>query len=199
MFALYKKSQGDGKDAYQFVEKASLFGFHKGYIPWLLKFQVPTGQGEPFEWHLDIETALTQRDDVNGNALIIDLKPYDKTYVFLCEVVEAWGHSDYGWTPMMLHLRGLIVDRDINSIDKKMFECQTAEIDDPIFSMYYLRGSVSDGTLVGPWTTPGPAINSVLLWPDVFEHFYTEAEKVIKHLRNPLISKTERFRGFWPS
>ena len=70
MFALYKKSQGDGKAAYQFVEKASLFGFHKGYIPWLLKFQVPTGQGEPFEWHLDIETALTQRDDVNGNALI---------------------------------------------------------------------------------------------------------------------------------
>jgi hypothetical protein len=181
MYSLYRKSLIGSKASYQFIEEASLFGCNKGYIPWLLRLQVPKGQGEPFEWHVDIETALARRDDVNGNALIIDLKPKDKADVFLCEIIEAWGHSDYGWTPMMLHLRGLIEDRNINSIDKKMFECQTDDVDAPIFSMLYLRGSVSDGKLVGPWTTPGPAINSVLLWPNVFEQFYTEAEKVIKH------------------
>lgn len=179
MYSLYRKSVTGTKVSYQFVEEVSLFGCNEGYIPWLLSFQVPTAQGEPFTWHVDIETALAQRSDVKGNALIINVMPSSKDEVLLCELVGAWGYSNDGWTPMMLHLRGLINFESIESIDQKQFECQTTDVDDPIFSMMYLRGSVKGGKLFGKWTTPGRATNAVLLWPDTFEFFFSEANKLI--------------------
>src|SRR5437899_4216298 len=30
-------------------EKCSLFGCNEGFIPWLLKMKIPSGQGEPYE------------------------------------------------------------------------------------------------------------------------------------------------------
>jgi len=180
MFALYKKTLSEGKSSYNFVKEVHLFGRHEGYIPLLLGSQIPAGQSEPFKWHLDVEAGLARQSDVKGNALVIDVMPKNKEEAFVCELAEVWGHSDYGWTPLMFHLRGLIVFESLEGIDKNQFGRNKTDTDDPIFSMMYLRGSVKDGMIDGPWTPPGPAINSVFLWPTVFRHFYTEAEKVIK-------------------
>lgn len=181
MYGLYRKSlTAEENVRYEFVEQVSLFGCNEGYIPWLLTFQIPVAQGEPFKWHIDIESSLAARDDVNGNALIIDLKPKDSSSVSLYEVAEAWGYSDSGWTPIMLHLRGLLIEHDRASVDDKDFGRKVTDIDDPIFSMMYLRGSVKGGKLSGTWTTPRPsATNSVLLWPDSFRYFMSEAEKIL--------------------
>lgn len=143
----------------------------------MLGIQIPAAQGEPFKWRIEIESALAQRDDVNGNALIIDLKAKNTTNVSLYEIAQAWGYS----AAIMLHLRGLFVDHDRSGIDDKQFTRQTDEIVDPVFSMTYLSGTVRDGTLVGTSTTPGRGVtNSVLMWPDTLAYFCAEAQKVIK-------------------
>jgi hypothetical protein len=182
VYSLYQKSVAASTATYRFVEPASLFGCNESYIPWLLSLQIPSAQGEPFQWHVDIESLLAQRDDVKGNTLVIDLKPKNTSSISLYEVAEAWGYSDSGWTPIMLHLRGLLIEHDRDSVSEgKLFDLQPDEIHDPIFSMMYLRGTVADGKIVGTWTTPRPsATNSVLLWPESFEYFITEAQKVLE-------------------
>jgi hypothetical protein len=93
--------------------------------------------------------------------------------------MEVWGHSAKGWTPIMLRLRGLYIDANPAQVDSENFERLDEHIDDPIFSMMYLHGSIKEGELVDKWTTPGPsATNAVLLWPDTLEYFASEAKKV---------------------
>ena len=58
MYARYKKQRVNGKDRFQFVETVSLFGCNNGFIPWLLTEQIRPRQGEPYKWHLSIESAL---------------------------------------------------------------------------------------------------------------------------------------------
>jgi hypothetical protein len=116
--------------------------------------------------------------------LIIDLTPKDTLSVSLYEVTEAWGYSNVDWTPIMLHLRGLFIEHDRDGIDARRFERELEDIDDPIFSMMYLRGSVRNGKLAGRWTPPGPSsTNSVLLWPESLQYFVIEAAKILQACR----------------
>ena len=64
-------------------------------------------------WHLELGKALPTTDDYRGSTLVIDLKPKQhKTSVSLYEVLDVWGYSCNGWTPILLHLAGLFVDED---------------------------------------------------------------------------------------
>ena len=93
--------------------------------------------------------------------------------------MRVWGHSDHGWTPIMFHLRGLFMDEHPAHFDRQIFCRADSEMDDPIFSMMYLNGSVRNGTLIGKWTPPGPSpTNSVLLWPETLQYFSGEAAKL---------------------
>ena len=58
MYAQYRRQRADGKDHFKFVQSACLFGCNEGFIPWLLRRQVPEAQSEPFKWHVDILFAL---------------------------------------------------------------------------------------------------------------------------------------------
>lgn len=180
MYALYNKIQNNDSTRYHFLKQVSLFGCKRGYVPWLLSKQFSTDSTEPLSWHVNIENSLR---DVGQDAqtLVIDLKPKNKEEnLSLYELSNVWGYSASGWTPIMLHLRGLFIDDNPECYNTKDFIRSPLEIDDPIFSMMYLRGTVDGGQLVGRWTPPGPSpTNSVLLWPDAYKYFWQQGKEII--------------------
>jgi len=188
MYALYRKTRmpdGSG-DRYQLLQDDDihLFGCNNGRIPLLLKQSLAVTANEPIKWHVSIESGMRDAG-CPDHTLIIDLKPKrpnkPETNLSLYEVVEVWGHSSHGWTPIMLHLKGLFIDEDPKVANRADFTRSPEEIDDPIFSMMYLHGTVVNGSLAGKWTTPRPgATNSVLLWPDSLKYFSGEAARLMQ-------------------
>jgi len=129
-------------------------------------------QGEPHQWHLDVRSALTRAEQPDST-LVIDLKPKQrKTNLSLYEIKDVWGHSEADWTPILLHLRGLFVDADPGSFDRREFEIGDHERNDPIYEFLYLLGSVSEGKLTGKWIPPPASpTNGALLWPCALKYF----------------------------
>jgi hypothetical protein len=112
--------------------------------------------------------------------IIINLKPNSKEYISLFELTRVVGNCENGWTQIMLCLRGILVDEDASQYDSNEFEVENKSIQEPIFTMMYLNGTVKDGKIVGRWTTPGAsATNSILLWPGVLKYFYDEAQRLL--------------------
>lgn len=182
MYALYTKDSENDGFRYCFVQPVSLFGCNIGYIPILLRLVTPSGQKEPYAWHINVVKRLAERGQ-GGHALLINLKPNDATNLSLYELADIWGYSDSGWTPILMHLRGLFVDEDPNNFNVRDFHRSAIEVEDPIFSMMYLSGTVQDGNLRGRWTAPrASATNSVLLWPHTFKYFTEQVEVVLKQL-----------------
>ena len=181
MYALYEISAPNNEKRYRFEKQVSLFGSKSGYVPWLLTHQLDPGSSEPKKWHVEIPDALSQAGHQN-RALMINLKPNSATpNLSLYELLDVWGYSDSGWTPVMLRLRGLYMDEDPSLVDENDFSRTTRDCDEPIFSMMYLRGTIQRGALKGRWTPPGPSsTNSVLLWPEVLEYFWHEARRYIE-------------------
>ena len=120
----------------------------------------------------------------DNQTLIIDLKPRNaRRNLSLYEVSDVWGVSYSSWTPIMLHLRGLFIDKDPDCFDTKDFVRRPEEIDEPIFSMMYLQGGVRNGHLEGRWIPPGPSsTNGVLLWPEDFEYFLQQRENLLRNM-----------------
>jgi hypothetical protein len=189
MYHIYKKRVVGSSTEYTLVNKADkvcLFGCNNGWIPWILKQSLvgSKANSEPLKWHIsedEIKQEL-EKDQVkpSGNALVIDLKPSDTANLSLYEVLEAWGCSENGWTPVMLRLNALFIDADAKRFSRERFTRADAQATGPIFSMYYVRGSVGGGELTGTWNLPGPSsTNSVLLWPDTLTYFSEEANRIL--------------------
>ena len=179
-YALYKTKQSERGKSYVFKESVPLFGCNAGYIPKLLKARLDPSESEPLAWHINIATAMSAGGQT-GEALIINLKPKAPN-LSLYEIMDVWGYSSDGWTPIMFYLRGLFVDENPCSPDEnaKNFLRTEEQIDDPIFSLMYLTGTVREGTIEGRWTPPGPSsTNAVLLWPDTLRLFYEKADEII--------------------
>lgn len=177
MYARYRRTRSNGVTSYRFVEKCCLFGCNEGFIPWLLGRQVPASQGEPYRWHLSVQDAMDgateNGTDYTGSTLIIDLKPKQKTNLSLYEVMDVWGYSSSGWTPILLHLSGLFVDANPNTTDCKKFGIADEDRDEPIYEFMYLDGSVQNGRLVGRWNAPPASpTNAALLWPESLAYFF---------------------------
>lgn len=172
MYARYKKQRLNGKDRFQSVEQVSLFGCNEGFIPWLLSKQMSASQGEPYKWHLGVQSEL-DKTDIRGSTLVIDLKPKQrKTNLSLYEVLDVWGYSDNEWTPILVHLSGLFVDVDPKAIDRNDFFIDDEKREGPIYEFLYLGGSVSDGKLTGKWAAPPASpTNAALLWPESIRYF----------------------------
>ncbi|MEA2066067.1 MAG: hypothetical protein U9O65_03055 [Thermotogota bacterium] len=155
-------------------EQVSLFGCNNGLIPGCLELQIPPGQSEPYLWHLDIEKSLCKVNNKHkGSTLVIDLKPKQHgSNVSLYEILDVWGYSSSGWTPILLHLGGLFVDADPNSVNRNDFTISDSEIDGPIYEVLYLAGSIENGKIIGRWNTPPASpTNAPLLWPDTLNYF----------------------------
>ncbi len=177
MYARYQKRRSNGVTSYSFAEQCSLFGCNEGFIPWLLARQIPSSQGEPYKWHLPIQASLNGAEwngiDYRGSTLIIDLKPkQNKTNLSLYEILDVWGYSYSGWSPILLHLSGLFVDADPTVINRNDFRVTDSERDEPIYEVLCLDGSVSNGKLTGRWNAPPASpTNAALLWPDKLRYF----------------------------
>lgn len=183
MYALYEKKQSNGKYKYKIKKQVSLFGCNAGYIPYLLQSTLFSTTSEPYPWHLNVDKALSDVG-LSNSTLIINLKPNNvSANLSLYELVDVWGYSDSGWTPLMLCLRGLFVDANPRFINDEDFTLDESEVDYPIFSMLYLAGTVKEGKIVGKWTAPRPSpTNSALLWPESFKYFVEQANQVITRL-----------------
>jgi len=174
MYARYTRTRiGIGETRYQFQEKVALFGCNNGFIPWLLSFKISPGQREPFLWHVNVVDELGANSEYPDNTLIIDLKPkQNKTNLSLYEVMDVWGYSDSGWSPILLRLNGLFVDQDPVSINRNDFVRKDDDVDGPIYEFLYLVGSVDNGKIVGSWAPPPASpTNAALLWPDALNYF----------------------------
>ena len=114
MYARHLRSRiGTDATRYQFQGPVSLFGCDSGFIPWLLSLKIPHARTEPFRWHVNVIDDLGSSSEYLGNTLVIDLKPKQKqTNVSLYEVMDVWGYSDNGWSPILLRLNGLFVDQN---------------------------------------------------------------------------------------
>lgn len=175
MYARYLRSRvGTDATHYEFKEQVSLFGCNNGFIPWLLGLKLPPGQGEPYEWHIDVVSELGANAEYSNSTLLIDLKPkQNKTNLSLYEVMDVWGYSASGWSPILLRLNGLFVDKDPSVVDRKSFLRKDDEIDGPIYEFLYLDGSVTGGQIVGSWVPPPASpTNAALLWPDTLNYFF---------------------------
>jgi hypothetical protein len=180
MYAFYERTQQGSGWRYRYLQDISLFGCRKGQIPLLLRKNLPTGQGEPYRWHIEVPVALNEPSGLN-KTIIIDAKPSQRqTKLSLYELLDVWGYSSRGWTPVMMRMRGLFVDGNPVCADYRDF-AYDLPADDPIFSVMYLAGSVANGNLTDRWTAPGPSsTNGVLMWPPVMEYFSAEAARVMK-------------------
>ena len=183
MYMRYLKERGPSRYSYQFVEEISLFGCNNGFIPWLLSRRISPSQGEPFKWHVPIQESLNgaavSNTDYTGSTLIIDLKPkQNKNNLSLYELMDVWGYSDKGWSPILLRLSGLFVDADPKRVDREKFVISDKEREGPIYEFMYLTGSVKDGKLDGLWNAPPASpTNAALLWPEALAYFFMSIRK----------------------
>lgn len=129
-------------------------------------------QGEPFCWHLSLQTELVAAGSL-GSTVVIDLKPKQTaTNLSLYELLDVWGYSSSGWTPILLHMSGLYVDADPKTCNRNNFTVQNDAREEPIYEVLYVKGSVSDGRLSGGWNCPPASpTNGALLWPEVLRYF----------------------------
>lgn len=174
MYARYTRMRvGTDATRYRFQGQVSMFGRKNGFIPKLLRRKIPPGQGEPYLWHIKVIDELSSLLEYPDSTLLIDLKPkQNKTNLSLYEVMDVWGYSSHGWTPILLRLSGLFVDEDPAVIDRHDFIRKDNEVDGPIYEFLYLNGSVINGELVGLWTPPsGSPTNTPLLWPGALRYF----------------------------
>lgn len=184
MYYVYEKLQSSRGFRYKYREDTRLAGCKMGKIPHLLEIHLDGSGSEPLRWHYILEEELARTHRWKDCALIIDLKPNDpERKLSLYEIVEAWGYSCRGWTPILLRLRGLFVDQSSAQIDPHDFVYEDSGGESPIFSMMYMRGTVKDGCLEGTWAFPRPSsTNSVLLWPETLNYFADEAAGVMRRL-----------------
>ena len=174
MYARYTRTPlAAGCARYQFEEQISLFGCNNGFITWLVRNKLPANPCEPYQWHVNVLNELGNMPKYRNNTLLIDLKPkQSKANTSLYEVLDVWGYSDCGWTPILLRLQGLLVDASPDEVDRNDFTRHDEDIDGPIYEFMYLAGSVANGKLVGKWSPPPMSpTNAALLWPKPLNYF----------------------------
>ena len=172
MYAIYKKVTNGGRTTLKFDQEIRLLGCNNGWIPWLLNLQTPSKQAEPYSWHISLETALkqTRKEFPNADAIVIDIKPKSSSELLFCEVLDVWGYSADGWTPLMLRMKAHWPEGNPGSDHRIDF----AAIDDTkeVYEFMHAAGTVKRGQLQGTWNPPGPsATNAVLLWPEALAYF----------------------------
>jgi hypothetical protein len=176
MYARYLRSRvGTDATHYELAEeRVSLFGCNAGFIPWLLGFKLPPGQGEPYEWHIDVISELAATAEYANSTLLIHLKPnQNKTQINIYELMDVWGHSEHDWSPILLRLNALYIEGDPLVVNPNSFLRKDNEIEGPIYEFLYLEGSVTDGKTSGKWiAAPPSSTNGALLWPKPLNYFF---------------------------
>ena len=175
MYWRYRVELEDKLRKFSAPEPVSLFGCNTGEVVARMRREIPSGQEAPYCWHLDLERVAS----AEHVAYLIDLKPNTKNAASLYELRHVWGISHNDWTPVMLLLRGLVVDGPPVAPSREAFEILPDPGHEGIVTFLYLNGSVAAGATKGRWTPASPSpTNSALLWPDSLKWFMAELAKV---------------------
>ena len=171
MYYLYNFQKQETTKKFQKDKETHLFGCNKGLIAHILKEKRPCSSSDECKWQITLEDDLPAIG-LESKAIVIDLKPYATGNLSLYELVNVFGYSSSGWTPMMLHLKTIFVDEEGHSDQKESFEI-TEDMQENVFTFaHVMDGWIKNGELIGKWTPPRPSsTNSALLWDDVFEYF----------------------------
>jgi len=172
---LYKVQKTDQGAQYTKRDNVALAGNRNGVIVKYLRAKM-NGASEPVKWSMNIAEALRILG-LDGDALVIDLKPYNREgVVSLFEILNIWGYSAFGWTPIMLQLQELAVDEDPAVISKENFVAPMDRGNRFVYTFLFLSGTIKQGQIEGTWnfTRPSPA-NSVLLWPEAMDYLMEKA------------------------
>jgi hypothetical protein len=182
MYGAFRKEKKGRTTRYKLVDKRiPLFGCQNGWIPWLVQMSTPKGQREPYKWHLSMEEALCREEArkyyaeqdyaTDVNAILINVKPGSKK-LFICELVDIWGFSSDGWTPMLWHLQVLSPEGEGCTPDR-FGDFSVNEEDDHLYEFLYARGTFENGKLKDKWIAPvSSPTNGTLIWyPEPWKYF----------------------------
>jgi hypothetical protein len=171
MYCLYNFQRQENTKNFQFYKETHLFGRNKGLIAQILKEKRPCTGSIGCKWQINLENDLPVIG-LESRVIVVDLKPYATGNLSLYELVNVFGYSFSGWTPMMLHLKTIFVDEEGHSDQKKAFEISEDRQENVFTFAHVMDGWIKNGELIGIWTPPRPSsTNSALLWDDVFEYF----------------------------
>jgi hypothetical protein len=147
-----------------------LFGCRRGLIPALLSQQLADAGiigAEPCPWHIDLAATMGR----TGEAIIVDMRPGQGPLLY-GELLDVWGYSNDGWSPILLRFQILLLDADRTTVSVDPIQEHRPLKSESVYSFMYLRGSVAHGSLTGKWTPAGPSsTNAVLLWPRALGYF----------------------------
>lgn len=177
MYSLYSKEQKEDKLSFKQKDNISLYGCNVGFIPRLLRERlsretfIANARGA-VKWHIPVAEMLATIG-YKDSAIIIDIKPTAKNDILLSELLDVWGYSSSGWTPILMRQNIILVDVSLSDYDKSDFLIESSQKENIVYSLLYLQGTVFDRELSGKWTCPGPSsTNSVLLWPETLNYFW---------------------------
>ena len=136
-------------------------------------------------WSVSAEGLLMAAfENAQSLRLVIDLKPNVKSNISLYMVNNVWGVTYPKWTPVMLELTPLFVDKDVpeemRAVCKRKFLYDPdPKAHEPVFDFFYLQGGYADGN----WN-PGRlgGYNGALLWPDAASFFIATIRRVLDTL-----------------
>ncbi|MFH0988502.1 MAG: hypothetical protein V1799_00625 [bacterium] len=163
--------QSNELESFSSPKEISLAGA-AGPIAKFVRSKINSSTRPPFEWHmteLELVHSLGFTDEETFyRAVIIDLKPGDKSHAHLYRIRDIWGYTYSDWTPICVRLEELRIDSKVSpNVIKKGFTV-SGYLNDPVIEFLYLRGGLD--TKGWPWGPVG-SVNGVLLWPDALKYF----------------------------
>ncbi|SHK57644.1 hypothetical protein [Alicyclobacillus tolerans] len=170
MYFMYQEETNGLSTTFERRNQVALAGNRSGLIVQYLRQKLSSGSTEPFEWYVHVSD-LIRTLSLDGNALVIDVKPNSKELLTLFKIQEIVGLSSNGWTPILLKLQEILVDEDVSRYDRTNFTLNDYQ-GSTVYTFLYLMGTVKNGEIIGQWTFPRPgSTNSVLLWRETWEYF----------------------------
>lgn len=125
------------------------------------------------EWDIPAESLVRFFGvDPTDHAVIIDLKPKDRSLVSLYRIKHVWGYSSHAWTPLAMELEGLYVDETPPAgISPATFKQRFPALQgagDRIYEFLYVNGDAQSGS----WAFGRVgSVNAPLLWEQVLDSF----------------------------
>lgn len=178
MYYLYQVNKQSGKNIYDYKETIKIFGCNNGIIVKMLKKKLIPNQNEEYKWHLNLERDLP-KIGLPESAIIIDLKPNAENNLSLYQLIDIFGYSSCGWTPMMWHLKPIYIDEEGSEDEKWYFEIDINANEDIYTFCHVQDGSVKNGKIIGTWVAPRPSsTNSALLWDNTIDYFINSREEI---------------------
>jgi hypothetical protein len=183
MFAIYKRL--DDLRTHKFVRQVDGLGGGAGPVAKHVRGAVVRNElvDQTFYWHLSERALLAQYltgpEKANGQdyRLMIDLKPKSEDELLFFQILDVWGCSEPGWTPVMLKLCFLFEAETAERVQEVRkagifvsdvdFRCAEGLV----YEFLYLKFGWKDGDW--GWGTVG-SVNGALLFPRHLKFFLKE-------------------------